>query len=71
MQVWRVVFISVVWSLWLYRNDCVFNNTQPDIAALCELIKIRVALWLKTYEKGCCYSVQEIVSNIKWVSHNI
>ncbi|KAL7205925.1 hypothetical protein ACSBR2_018775 [Camellia fascicularis] len=43
-QVWRVIFISVVWSLWLYRNDCIFNNTQPDIDDLCEVIKVRVAM---------------------------
>lgn len=39
-RVWRVIFISVIWSLWMYRNDCLFNNTQPDYVVLCELIKI-------------------------------
>ncbi|KAL7247139.1 hypothetical protein ACSBR2_002120 [Camellia fascicularis] len=69
--VWRVVFISCVWSLWSYRNDCIFNNTQPTVVDLCELIKIRVAMWLKSYDMGCFYSIHEIVSNIKWVSQNL
>lgn len=68
-EVWWVVFISVVGSLWMYRNDCVFNNVNPDADALSELIKIRVAMWFKIYDSGCCFSIQEIVSNIKWVRH--
>ncbi|GMQ00214.1 hypothetical protein CsSME_00047402 [Camellia sinensis var. sinensis] len=63
--VWRVVFISCVWSMWTYRNDCIFNNTQPAVVDLCELIKIKVAMWLKSYDMGCFYSINEIVSNIK------
>ncbi|GMP24336.1 hypothetical protein CsSME_00001634 [Camellia sinensis var. sinensis] len=70
-QVWGAVFISIVWSLWIYRNDCIFNNTQLTIDELCKLIKVRVAMWLKSYDMGFFYSIQEIVSNIKCVSQNV
>ncbi|GMP75077.1 hypothetical protein CsSME_00032292 [Camellia sinensis var. sinensis] len=56
-QVWRAVLISVIWSLWKFKNYCVFNGTQPRIEELSELIK----------DIGCFYSIDVIVSNIQHV----
>ncbi|GMP75068.1 hypothetical protein CsSME_00032284 [Camellia sinensis var. sinensis] len=66
-QLWRAVLISVIWSLRNFRNYCVFNGTQPSIEELSELIKVRVASWIKARDIGCFYSIDVIVSNIQQV----
>ncbi|KAL7202413.1 hypothetical protein ACSBR1_033980 [Camellia fascicularis] len=45
--IWSAVPVVVMWSVWKLRNGVVFNASNPNWEELCELIKIRVALWLK------------------------
>lgn len=33
------------WSLWRHRNDCVFNNAAPSLAAVLIMIKDEAQLW--------------------------
>ncbi|KAJ9188986.1 hypothetical protein P3X46_000330 [Hevea brasiliensis] len=40
---WLNLFYAIVWSLWLSRNDMVFNNKETDTISLCSLILVRVA----------------------------
>ncbi|KAL7198649.1 hypothetical protein ACSBR2_021034 [Camellia fascicularis] len=66
-QVWRSILIAALWSLWKCRNDYLFNGQQHTCEDLCELIKVRVALWLKSHSIGQGYTVNEFVSNIREV----
>ncbi|KAL7235779.1 hypothetical protein ACSBR1_019129 [Camellia fascicularis] len=52
----------MVWSIWKHKNECKFTNAQPNFDELQELIKVRVALWIKSKVAGICYSVQGFVS---------
>ncbi|KAF5936254.1 hypothetical protein HYC85_027383 [Camellia sinensis] len=41
-KIWRGIPLVVLWSVWKLRNDVVFNASNPSLAELCEVIKVRV-----------------------------
>ncbi|KAL7189991.1 hypothetical protein ACSBR1_039601 [Camellia fascicularis] len=54
--IWKVMPLAVLWSIWRKRNEMVFNGTQVVLERLCELIKIRIALWFGASNLSFCYS---------------
>ncbi|XP_028111966.1 uncharacterized protein LOC114310213 [Camellia sinensis] len=46
-------------------NDCLFNNGSAEFTEMVELLKVRVAFWVKSNCKGVKYSVHDIVANLK------
>lgn len=47
ISIWKMAFYTLVWSLWLFRNEIVFNGKHWDQDQLFELIKLQVASWAK------------------------
>ncbi|XP_028053421.1 uncharacterized protein LOC114257814 [Camellia sinensis] len=47
------------------RNDCVFNEVEPNFIALCETVEIRIALWVKSFVPNLNYSVHDLVHNLQ------
>lgn len=43
--VWKMVVAATLWTLWLARNEHVFNNRKLKAADLKQLLLIRVAKW--------------------------
>lgn len=66
-QLWKALPIVVLWSVWKHRNECVFNGAQPDADAPCYLIKVRVALRMKSHLIGSSYTVTEFTENLQQV----
>lgn len=62
---WKIIPLAVLWSLWKQRNESLFNGTHVDLEKLCELIKIRIALWSRASSPSFCYSVNDIVFNLQ------
>ncbi|CAL5367336.1 unnamed protein product [Camellia sinensis] len=60
---WEAIPLVVLWSLWKLRNECVFRDAHPNSAELWELIKIRLALWLKASVKNFPFSVEDVALN--------
>ncbi|OMP03730.1 hypothetical protein CCACVL1_02287 [Corchorus capsularis] len=44
-KAWAMLFFTILWALWLHRNDIVFNAKDPDFHQLVMTIKVRYA-WL-------------------------
>ncbi|XP_019465328.1 PREDICTED: uncharacterized protein LOC109363518 [Lupinus angustifolius] len=38
---WRMLWFSVIWSIWLMRNEAIFEGKRPNIRMIMELIKLR------------------------------
>ncbi|KAI8559205.1 hypothetical protein RHMOL_Rhmol04G0155100 [Rhododendron molle] len=55
---WETTFHATTWSLWLVRNDLVFNNASWRVEDLGELIKTRIAMWIKAKFDIEVYSVE-------------
>ncbi|XVF07574.1 hypothetical protein REPUB_Repub06bG0151200 [Reevesia pubescens] len=47
IKLWLILFFSVVWSIWLCRNDIVFNGKSFDFSQIIFSIKFRLASWAK------------------------
>lgn len=56
-QIWKALPIAIFWFVWKHRNEVIFNKVQPNFEVLCEIIKVRVALWMKSNMVGSDYSI--------------
>ncbi|KAL4289985.1 hypothetical protein GQ457_14G023370 [Hibiscus cannabinus] len=48
---WLISVAAALWSIWLSRNDKVFNNKLPIASNLLIFTKLRALLWIKTFKK--------------------
>lgn len=46
-EIWKVVPLALMWSVWKLRNECLFKEAKPYFVELIELVKVRVAMWAK------------------------
>ncbi|XP_028074331.1 uncharacterized protein LOC114276709 [Camellia sinensis] len=65
--VWKTLPAAVLWSVWSYRNECVFKAVQPNFQALCECIKVRLAMWMRSQFRDASFSVNDVVFNFSQV----
>ncbi|XP_028100507.1 uncharacterized protein LOC114299868 isoform X2 [Camellia sinensis] len=64
-KIWRGIPLVVLWSLWKLRNDVVFNASVPNVAELCEVIKVRIALWWRPFYSEHSFTIQDFVHNLR------
>ncbi|GMP86349.1 hypothetical protein CsSME_00039152 [Camellia sinensis var. sinensis] len=67
-KIWKVLSLAVLWSTWKHRNDCIFNGSQPNLEDLCEIVKVRVAMWLKASPTQVEFSINDLVLNLPQVN---
>lgn len=58
-HLWEATFFATLWSLWLVRNDYVFNNASTRAGDVGEQVKTRVAMWMNAKFNVKVYSVEE------------
>ena len=56
-----LIFFAISWSLWLMRNEMIFQQKELNVQVLCNLIRWRVAFWTKAWKDQIPYSVNELV----------
>ena len=44
-EIWKIVVAAVLWSIWLARNELVFNNKRISESCFIKLINLRVNKW--------------------------
>ncbi|XP_058215516.1 uncharacterized protein LOC131326672 [Rhododendron vialii] len=66
-HLWECCFYATLWSIWIARNDAIFNNKIVDCNHLEELIKSRAAMWIKAKFDIKVYTVEDIKSNLDGV----
>ncbi|GMI80645.1 hypothetical protein like AT2G34320 [Hibiscus trionum] len=64
----NLVPFSLVWSVWLFRNEIVFKKKVMDWLQLELLIKLRLASWFKVKYPDCVISLDELMSDFSLVS---
>ncbi|XP_028056259.1 uncharacterized protein LOC114260377 [Camellia sinensis] len=60
-KIWMVLPLATLWSTWQHRNACVFSGSQPNLADLCKLAKVRLAMWLKASPIQVEFSINDLV----------
>ncbi|XP_028061353.1 uncharacterized protein LOC114264834 [Camellia sinensis] len=63
-KMWKSVPLAVMWSIWKVKNECLFHGKSVDVLELSELVKVRVALWVKHSTTDLQYSVEDTVNNL-------
>jgi hypothetical protein len=56
-----MLFFLVAWSLWLLRNDLIFQQKTPDYDTIFFLIITRICLWLKAIHSDFSYSPTDLI----------
>ncbi|XP_028091616.1 uncharacterized protein LOC114291928 [Camellia sinensis] len=70
-KIWRAIPLVVMWSIWKCRNECLFRATIPNLEDLCDLIKHRIAFWVKPHLSDLHYSVHDFVFNLRQVCNSV
>ncbi|CAL5330043.1 unnamed protein product [Camellia sinensis] len=70
-KIWAVIPLAILWSIWKHRNDCVFSDIQPNWEELCDIVKVRVAMWIKASPMDAVFSVNDLVFNLQQVQYCI
>ncbi|KAG5525575.1 hypothetical protein RHGRI_032018 [Rhododendron griersonianum] len=55
----QTTIYAILWSLWKARNDIIFRNSTPDLDDVVDIIKFRVAIWVKGTRNLPIYSIKD------------
>ncbi|XP_017976498.1 PREDICTED: uncharacterized protein LOC18599364 [Theobroma cacao] len=59
-KVWKTTMFAITWTVWIGRNEVVFHNKVWDKELIWELIKLRVAMWVKARWQDTASSITDI-----------
>ncbi|EOY13094.1 Uncharacterized protein TCM_031615 [Theobroma cacao] len=62
-KIWRMAFFVIKWSIWLFKNEMVFNGKSWDELKLMDIIKTRIAYWSKARWDNPCLSFLDFFKN--------
>ncbi|EOY27900.1 Uncharacterized protein TCM_029620 [Theobroma cacao] len=60
-KMWRISFFTIVWSIWLYRNEMIFEGKLGDLMKV-DLIKMRITWWVRFKWSNDNPSIIEIIN---------
>lgn len=60
---WDMIPYALIWSVWLARNELVFNNKAFEMNLVWDLHISRLAWWVKVGWKDCPYSTIDFLQN--------
>ncbi|KAK8997095.1 hypothetical protein V6N11_020584 [Hibiscus sabdariffa] len=55
-RVWLICVAAALWSLWLARNDKIFDGKITNFKELLLQVKIRALLWVKAVDDLSCFT---------------
>jgi len=58
---WQSTFFATAWSIWIMRNEVIFQQKVVDIGAMYNLIKWRITFWSRAWMDKSPYSEEELV----------
>ncbi|CAM8979776.1 unnamed protein product [Rhodiola kirilowii] len=67
----KTMCYAILWSIWEERNRRCFQNQKRSVEEVVELVKARVAWWVKYRSTNCPYAISTIRRCITEVRENI
>ncbi|XVF83970.1 hypothetical protein PTKIN_Ptkin16aG0537100 [Pterospermum kingtungense] len=61
--IWRMGFFAIIWTLWLHRNEILFNAGSLRVDEIIDLSILRPALWSEAKWPNMSVGVSEIIRN--------
>ncbi|KAK3206963.1 hypothetical protein Dsin_021009 [Dipteronia sinensis] len=65
LRAWCSMFYAIVWTVWEFRNTCLFEGRSISFASASDLIKFRVGWWFKHHGLGSNEPIASILLNIR------
>lgn len=62
-EVFRVIWLAVIWSLWIHRNNIIFRGGGLHEGEVLEAALLRAWHWISGRVKGSSFSVYDWLSN--------
>ncbi|XP_038993238.1 uncharacterized protein LOC120116926 [Hibiscus syriacus] len=62
-SIWHIIPFSVLWTVWLRRNEVVFGNKVVDVIQIFFLARTRLACWFKEVYPASDISREELIAN--------
>lgn len=69
--IWDWIPVALMRTIWNARNKLIFEESQPNWEDIIELMKVRVALWVKTKLGGGDYTVDDFVFKLKSILESL
>ena len=66
-KVWFSSFFAIAWSIWLMRNEIIFQQKEFNSRTICQTIRWRVAFWTKAWENNIPYTKDELTRNFSHI----
>ncbi|KAG5562957.1 hypothetical protein RHGRI_005633 [Rhododendron griersonianum] len=63
--IWDCIPFAVLWSLWRMRNEHTFQNKVLNWNEVVELIKLRIAFWVKSKWFESDYSITDFIYRLR------
>ncbi|GKU89043.1 hypothetical protein SLEP1_g3234 [Rubroshorea leprosula] len=60
---WEMVWLALVWTIWLTRNEILFNNKMVDTNKIFDYVQVRSFLWLTNRGKVLRYGFSDWLLN--------
>jgi len=67
-KLWASTFFAVAWTIWLTRNEILFQNQIFNHMAICQSIKRKIAFWTKAWDVGLPCTEDEFARNFANIS---
>lgn len=61
-HIWEACFYATIWSIWMTRNGYIFKDATARSEEVVDIIKFRVAMWIKVKFNIRLYSVEDFKS---------
>ncbi|XVE81888.1 hypothetical protein DITRI_Ditri15bG0102200 [Diplodiscus trichospermus] len=68
MGIWKMLFFATAWTIWIARNDKIFNSKDCEVRVLQEVVKMRVAHWVHAKWSNNVGSIMDIARSPNLVS---
>ena len=59
--IWNLMPLAILWSVWLQRNECKFNEAVVDWEWVSDRVKCRIASWTKSTNCSSSVSVDDML----------
>lgn len=68
---WELIPYALMWSVWLSRNDLIFNNKPFSMEATWDLHLSRISWWVKACWRDCSYTASDFLLNFENLRLNV
>lgn len=61
---WVLAYFAVLWSIWIFRNELIFQGVTPKWYHLEDIIKYRIACWFRAFRDSRKYAFSDVLARL-------